>query len=237
MAEAGPSSAQAAVFVRSAPVPASYAQVRGPNFDDEQTLDSLMDAYARVGFQASGVARAIDVVEQMRTWRLSDDAIDDSTPDELLDPAVRAATKATIFLGFTSNLISSGLREVILFLVKHKMVSALVTTAGGVEEDLIKCLGPTYLGAFALDGRELRKKGLNRIGNLLVPNDNYCKFEDWVMPILEKMRAEQGDSVTQVWTPSKVIERLGREIDDERSVLYWAQRVSVGRGASLLGLP
>jgi deoxyhypusine synthase len=117
------------------------------------------------------------------------------------------------------------------------MVSALVTTAGGVEEDLIKCLGPTYLGAFALDGRELRKKGLNRIGNLLVPNDNYCKFEDWVMPILEKMRAEQGDSVTQVWTPSKVIERLGREIDDERSVLYWAQRVSVGRGASLLGMP
>jgi deoxyhypusine synthase len=43
--------------------------------------------------------------------------------------------------------------------------------------------------------------------------------------------------VTQVWTPSKVIERLGREIDDERSVLYWAQRVSVGRGASLLGMP
>jgi deoxyhypusine synthase len=32
---------------------------------------------------------------------------------------------------------------------------------------------------------------MNRIGNLVVPNDNYCKFEDWVMPILDKLLEEQ----------------------------------------------
>ena len=47
-----------------------------------------------------------------------------------------------------------------------------MSTAGGVEEDFIKCLAPTYLGDFSLPGKELRKKGINRIGNLLVPNDN-----------------------------------------------------------------
>ena len=46
--------------------------------------------------------------------------------------------RAKIFLGFTSNLISSGVREHIRFLVQHRMVDVLVTTAGGVEEDLIK---------------------------------------------------------------------------------------------------
>lgn len=137
---------------------------------------------------------------------------------------MRAQTGCNIFLGFTSNLISSGLREVILFLVKHRFVNVLVTTAGGIEEDLIKCLGQTYLADFHLDGAELRKKGMNRIGNLVVPNDNYCKFEDWVMPILEKMREEQGDHVDGAWTPSRVCERLGNEINDERSVLYWAAR-------------
>ena len=40
-------------------------------------------------------------------------------------------------------------------------VSCIVTTAGGIEEDLIKCLGPTYLGDFNLDGKTLRSKGLN----------------------------------------------------------------------------
>lgn len=28
-------------------------------------------------------------------------------------------------------------------------------------------------------GEDLRRQGLNRIGNMLVPNSNYCKFEDW----------------------------------------------------------
>lgn len=36
---------------------------------------------------------------------------------------------------------------------------------------------------------------LCRIGNLLVPNDNYCKFEDWLMPILDQMLLEQNTEV------------------------------------------
>ena len=70
-----------------------------------------------------------------------------------------------------------------------------MTTAGGVEEDFIKCMAPTYLGDFHLKGRDLRERGINRIGNLLVPNDNYCKFEDWIMPILDKMLEEQKEQV------------------------------------------
>lgn len=34
-----------------------------------------------------------------------------------------------------------------------------------------------------------------RLGNLLVPNDNYCKFEDWLMPILDQMLLEQNTEV------------------------------------------
>jgi deoxyhypusine synthase len=136
--------------------------------------------------------------------------------------------KTTIFLGYTSNLISSGLREVLRYLVQHRHVSAIVTSAGGVEEDLIKCLAPTYLGSFATPGASLRAKGMNRIGNLVVPNSNYCAFEDWIVPILDKLLAEQEASKRSSdplhWTPSKVISRLGQEIDDERSVYYWAYK-------------
>lgn len=123
-------------------------------------------------------------------------------------------------------MISSGLRETLRWLVQHKHISAIVTTAGGVEEDFIKCLAPTYLGSFTAAGATLRKQGMNRIGNLFVPNSNYCAFEDWVVPILDKMLAEQEarkhDEEPLHWTPSKVIHRLGQEINDERSVYYWA---------------
>jgi len=104
-----------------------------------------------------------------------------------------------------------------------------VTTAGGVEEDFIKCLAPTYHGSFTSPGATLRAQGLNRIGNLVVPNNNYCAFEDWVVPILDKLLQEQEDEFNRsgerhMWTPSKVIHRLGKEINDESSVYYWAYK-------------
>lgn len=50
-------------------------------------------------------------------------------------------TSLQIFLGYTSNLISAGVREIVRYLVQNKMVDCIVTTAGGVEEDFIKvCL-------------------------------------------------------------------------------------------------
>jgi deoxyhypusine synthase len=131
-------------------------------------------------------------------------------------------------------MISSGLRETFRFLAQHNHVSAIVSTAGGIEEDFIKCLGDTYVGSFSTPGAELRSKGLNRIGNLIVPNQNYCLFEDWVVPILDKMLEEQEESKRTDdpedqlhWTPSKMIHRLGKEINDERSVYYWAYKNNI----------
>lgn len=164
------------------------------------------------------------------------------------DNFIKRKTNCTIFLGYTSNIVSSGLRETIRFLVQHKLVKleeekikknlfvtlpltksslfqvdCIVSTAGGIEEDFIKCMADTYVGSFELSGVELRDKGINRIGNLLVPNENYCKFEKWVYPILDEMLNEQKTN-NVLWTPSKVIQRLGERIDDETSIYYWAAK-------------
>lgn len=218
-----PAEVEAAVLKPSEPVPHSSISVVGPDFDQDISLDVLLRSYERIGFQANSLGKAIDIVNRMRKWRLSDEPISTEEPDEYFDPEVRAQTRCNIFLGYTSNLISSGLRDIIKYLVKHKHVSAIVTTAGGVEEDFIKCLGDTYLADFRLDGSDLRNRGLNRIGNLLIPNDNYCKFEDWLTPILDTMLEEQ-KSIGTVWTPSSFIHRLGKEIDNEESVYYWAYK-------------
>lgn len=105
-------------------------------------------------------------------------------------------------------------------------MDVLVSSAGGIEEDFIKCLGPTGVGSFKLEGRVLRKKGLNRIGNLMVPNDNYCKFEDWVVPILnEALRIQKEEG--EIFTPSKLIRFLGQKIDNEDSIYYWAAKNNI----------
>lgn len=210
-----PAAATDAVLVKSVEMPQDAQRVEELDFNKFKgrpiTAEDLLEGMKHMGFQATSVGEAVRIINDMRAWR---------------DPETGEGT--IIFLGYTSNMISSGLRGVFRWLVEHKHVSAIVTTAGGIEEDFIKCLGDTYLSSFSANGADLRKKGLNRIGNLVVPNDNYCAFEDWVVPILDKMLEEQeaskGTEDEISWTPSKVIHRLGKEINDERSVYYWAYK-------------
>ncbi|KAJ2784099.1 Deoxyhypusine synthase [Coemansia javaensis] len=218
-----PSVATEAVLVRSAEVPADAKQVRGYDFDGGVDYERLLGTYLSTGFQASSFGRAVEIINRMRAWRLSDEPVAEGDSAEERDPAHRRSVRCKVFLGYTSNLVSSGIRETIRYLVKNRMVDVVVSTAGGIEEDFIKCLGPTYLGAFELEGRALRSKGLNRIGNLIVPNDNYCKFEDWILPIFDQMLKEQTEQGV-VWTPSRLIRRLGKEINHPDSIYYWAYK-------------
>jgi len=172
--------------------------IKGYDFSNGLDMKIFIDSYKTTGFQASHLGKAVEIAKKMRR------------------------AKATIFLGFTSNMISSGVRESILHLVKHKMVHALVTTAGGVEEDIIKTLKPFVLGDFRLDGAELRRKGINRAGNILIPNDRYIEFEKIFTPLLKQLYKEQKES-GKIATPSEIARRLDK-MADKTSVLYWAAK-------------
>ncbi|XP_049732989.1 deoxyhypusine synthase isoform X2 [Loxodonta africana] len=217
-----PAAALAAVLKHSSALPPESTQVRGYDFNRGVDYRALLEAFGTTGFQATNFGRAVQQINAMIEKKLEPLSQEEDQHADLTQSR-RPLTGCTIFLGYTSNLISSGIRETIRYLVQHNMVDVLVTTAGGVEEDFIKCLAPTYLGEFSLRGKELRENGINRIGNLLVPNDNYCKFEDWVMPILDQMVLEQNTEGVK-WTPSKMIARLGKEINNPESVYYWAQK-------------
>ncbi|KAL1825415.1 hypothetical protein DCAR_0313581 [Daucus carota subsp. sativus] len=214
------------VFKQSENLEGSCSKIEGYDFNQGVDYHQLLSSMLSTGFQASNLGEAIQVVNQMLDWRLANEPIAEDCTEEERDPAFRESVRSKLFLGFTSNLVSSGVRDTIRYLVQHHMVDVVVTTAGGVEEDLIKCLAPTYKGEFSLAGAALRSKGLNRIGNLLVPNDNYCKFEDWIIPIFDQMLEEQ-TAKGVLWTPSKLIARLGKEINHESSYLYWAYKNNV----------
>ena len=84
----------------------------------------------------------------------------------------------------------------------------------------MKCMAPHYMGDFSLKGKELREKGINRIGNLLVPNNNYCLFEAWYLPLVKEMHEEQKEKGT-IFSPAKIIARIGEKINNPDSIYYW----------------
>lgn len=178
---------------------AKGATIKGYDFNEGVDYEKILDSYASIGIQASNFSKAVEITNEM------------------------IKDKALIYLGYTSNMATSGMREIIRYLAEHKKVGVLVTTAGGVEEDIIKCLGDFKLGDFKLSGSELRKSGINRAGNILIPNTRYCEFEDFIIPILEEFYTRQKET-GEVVTPSELIAKLGEKIDNKDSIYYWANK-------------
>ena len=156
----------------------------------------------------------------MIKWRLSDEPIAEDETEEYKDEEKRKNTRCKIFLGYTSNMASCGMREYLRYLCQHKMVDVIVTTTGGIEEDIMKTMAPFYMGDFSLDGKSLREKGLNRIGNIIAPNDNYALLEAWFLPLIKELHQEQKDK-GEIFSPSKIISRIGEKINNEDSIYYW----------------
>lgn len=182
----------------------------------------LLSSFKTTGFQATNLGLAIEEVNKMLNWKPAPKPEEENAE---VDPDV-VPEFCKIFLGYTSNQVSSGNRELIRFLVQHKLVHVIVTSAGGIEEDFIKCMGKLHLGSFELPGAELRKKGLNRIGNLIMPNENYCMFEEWLNPILDEMHERQERDGVR-WSPSSMIRLMGERINNPESIYYWAARNNI----------
>ena len=172
--------------------------IKGYDFSKKFNMEQFLNSYKATGFQATQLRLAIDIIKEMKR------------------------EKATVFLGCTSNMVSSGLREIIAYLARKRLVDVLVTTAGGVEEDVIKTLKPFLLGSFHADDKQLRKQGINRIGNIFVPNDRYIAFEKLMMPFFERLYKNQSSG--QIISSSEFTYELGKEVHDENSILYWATR-------------
>lgn len=121
-----PAAAHDAVLRTSATGEDHGERVSGYDFNHGLDLQALLRSMHTTGFQASHLGQAVEEVNRMLDWRLSDEPIMETTSDEQKDLAFRKTVKCKIFLGCTSNIISSGVRETIRFLLEHRMVSSTI---------------------------------------------------------------------------------------------------------------
>jgi len=130
---------------------------------------------------------------------------------------------AKIFLTFTSNMVTSGLRGFFAQIIEKELANIIVTTVGGIEEDIMKAHGEKFmLGSFDSDDFENHEKGINRVGNLFIDNQSYMKFEDLLLPILKKLYV-----IKKRWTPSDLFKEIGLMLNDEDSILYQAAKKNI----------
>lgn len=158
------------------------------------SVAELVGMLGSIGFQGSEITRASDVIVKMKK------------------------DGAKIFLTFTSNMATSGLRGFFAQLIELGMVHAVVTTVGSIEEDIMKAFGEEFIiGKFAQDDLELHEKGINRVGNLFIRNESYLNFEDRIGKMLQVLYRKK-----QRWPVSEMIHEIGLMLDDKSSILHQA---------------
>ena len=130
---------------------------------------------------------------------------------------------AKVFLTFTSNMVSSGLRGFFAQVIEKSMATCIVTTIGAIEEDIMKAKGEKFLmGSFHSDDYENHEKGLNRVGNIFINTQSYLKLEDNLFALLNQLYKKKNR-----WTPSEIFREIGLLLQDEHSILVQAAKQNI----------
>ena len=123
------------------------------------------------------------------------------------------------FLSFPANLVATGMRGIFKELVKRRLVDVVITTCGTLDHDVARCWKNYYQGFFLMDDAKLREEGINRLGNVLVPNESYGIIIEKKMQELLQNLWDEG--VKEVST-RQLCREMGKRICNESSILHWA---------------
>lgn len=175
-------------------------KVRDLNIGPDTTLRELMESFKDVGgFTAAKVRNGYDILKKM------------------------FAEDNTTFLSFPADIISTGTRGVINDLVKKKLVDVIVTTNGMLDHDIARTYTDYYSGSFDFSDRELRRIGINRLGNVFIPDESYgVIIEEKVGSIIDDLYR-----VKKEWSAVDFIKEAGLRINNEDSILYNAAKNNI----------
>jgi deoxyhypusine synthase len=126
----------------------------------------------------------------------------------------------TRFLSFVGSLMSTGARGIIRDMLKNKMFDVIITTCGAIDHDIARTYERYYAGDFRMDDGMLLENKIHRLGNILVPMENYGPLiEEKVQKCLNSMYKDGKRDVAT----HEITNYIGSTLD-ESSFLYWANK-------------
>ncbi len=171
-----------------------FKEIKDLEINNKMKVAELVRQFKDSGYQAQNIGIAAEILSEAKK------------------------NKAFTFLSFTSNMAASGLRGIFIDLVKRKKIDVIVTTSGTIDEDIIRSTMPYLQGSFESNDEELGKKGVNRMGNIFVPNDRYEYLEKTATKIIEDIYNSKKELTT-----TELLEEAGKRVSDN-SVLHWAAK-------------
>jgi deoxyhypusine synthase len=172
------------------------------DFSKEMSVNELVSQMEKAwGFTAGKLAAGVNILQSM--------------------VKTRGCVK---FLSFTGNLVATGARGALKELVKRKLADVIVTTCGTLDHDVARSWKKYYRGSFVMNDARLHEENINRLGNVLVPNESYgIIIEQKMQSLLQDLWKEGIREVSS----SQLCREIGKRICNESSILYWAAKNNI----------
>ena len=180
------------------------------DFSSVSDVRTLIDQMGRAGgFTASKLSRARDILSK---------AISKSDSDGNLN-----------WLSFPACLCATGTRGFFVEALKRRAYNVVVTTCGTLDHDIARAFRDYFHGDFSLDDIALGREGLNRLGNVVIPNECYGEILEkvllpWLSEIEDERKAKDSTNPWRGFGSVELCWAIGDRIEDESSLLYWAAK-------------
>ena len=125
----------------------------------------------------------------------------------------------TKFLTLSGAMVPAGMRNVVSELILNGYVDVLVITGANLVHDIIESFGCHCLGSSESDDASLRAQGISRIYDVFLRDEDFVAFEELMQRILPEG--------SETLSGRELMSHLGRQIDDERSILRTAYEMKV----------
>ena len=171
-------------------------------FTNKMTVNELVGQMEKAwGFTAGKLATGVSIMEDMI-----------------------AAKGCVKFLSFTADIVATGTRGVFREMVKRKMCDVIITTCGTLDHDVARCWKDYYKGSFMMNDSKLHEEGVNRLGNVLVPNDSYGMI---IEQKLQAMLLDLYHKGIKELSTADLCREIGLRCCNETSILYWAAKNNI----------
>jgi deoxyhypusine synthase len=181
----------------------------------KKTNDALVDKVKDYNIQSSSLSLLIN--DMMHSGGFESTNL--STGINILQKMMKDM-KCTKFLSFIGAIMSTGVRGIIRDMLRYKMFDCVITTCGAIDHDIARTSANYYSGDLRMDDHLLLKKGIHRLGNVLVPQDSYGPVIERKMQQCLRELYNEGQKNISTY---ELLEHLGGLLD-ESSCLYWASK-------------
>ena len=153
--------------------------------DRDRSVAGLLEKMEGAGFGARQLAEA------HRIWL---DMLDDNS---------------TIYLCGSGNLIPSGMRRLLAYVIKNRFVDVLVMSGTVLFHDIHEILGRNHYQAHpSMSDDELEASEVHRTGDLLASQDEYREADEWIGSVINQLELSRSYSVREF------LHLLGRELSE-----------------------